>query len=172
MRLTVKIKLTPSAEEHAALTKTLELCNKTANKLSQYAYETKTKRKYDLHYARYESVKATGLAAQAAVRTIAKVGDAYATQTALIKNGTLKGKRLQKAVSKPIKFRNTAAQAFDKNNLSYNFEKQTISIWTVGGRLRKVPFECSPEQLEQLVTCQKGESDLFFITAFSTSPLG
>jgi IS605 OrfB family transposase len=171
MRLTVKIKLVPSAEEHSALLRTLELCNKTANELSEYAHETGTKRKFDLHYAKYETAKGTGLAAQAAVRTIAKVGDAYSTQTGLIKKGALKGKRLAKAVSKPISFKETAAQAFDKNNLSYNFEKKTVSIWTVAGRLRTVPFECSPEQLERLKSCQKGETDLsldngvFYLTA-------
>ena len=171
MRLTVKIKLTPNAEEYSALLRTLELCNRTANELSEYAHETGTKRKFDLHYAKYESLKGTGLAAQAIVRTIAKVGDAYSTQKALIKNGALKGKRLAKAISKPVQFRSTAAQAFDKNNLSYNFEKKTVSIWTVAGRLRKVPFDCSSEQLERLKNCQKGETDLslenrvFYLTA-------
>lgn len=160
MRITVKIKLTPRAEEYVALMGTLELCNRTANELSQYAYETGTKRKFDLHYAKYQSLKGTGLAAQALVRTIAKVGDAYSTQKALIKSGVLSGKRLQKATSKPITFRSTAAQAFDKNNLSYNFEKKTVSIWTVAGRLRTVSFECSMKQLELLKACQKGETDL------------
>lgn len=160
MRLTAKIKLVPNAEEYSALASTLELCNKTANELSEYAYETGAKRKFDLHYARYESVKEAGLAAQAAVRTIAKVGDAYATQTALVKSGTLRGARLAKAVSKPIKFRSTAAQAFDKNNLSYSFEKRTVSIWSVGGRLKKVTFECSAEQYKILSAYQKGETDL------------
>lgn len=171
MRLTVKIKLVPSSEEYSALTSTLELCNKAANELSAYAHESGTKRKFDLHYAKYEEVKRTGLAAQAAVRTIAKVGDAYSTQKALIKTGTLSGKRRVKATSKPIQFRATAAQAFDKNNLSYNFEKKTVSIWTVAGRLRTVLFECSTKQLELLKACQKGETDLcldngiFYLTA-------
>lgn len=160
MRLTVKIKLTPSPEEYSALLGTLKLCNKTANELSEYAYQTGTKRKFDLHYAKYESFKGKGLAAQALVRTIAKVGDAYSTQKSLIKNGVLSGKRLQKATSKPIKFRPTAAQAFDKNNLSYNFEKKTVSIWTVEGRRKQLSFNCSEEQLTKLKVCQKGETDL------------
>lgn len=163
MRIAVKIKLIPNAVEYAALTGTLELCNKIANELSEYAHETGTKRKFDLHYAKYKSLKGNGLASQTLVRTIAKVGDAYATQKGLIKNGVLTGKRKEKALSKPIQFRKDSAQAFDKNNLSYNFDKKTISIWTINGRLKTVPFECSPKQLERLIACQKGESDLSLI---------
>ena len=171
MRLTVKIKLSPSVVEHAALLGTLSLCNKVANQLSEYAYQTGTKNKYKLQGTQYEIVKAEGLAAQAAVRTIAKVADAYTTQAALVKSGVLVGKRKAKALSHPIKFRPTAAQAFDKNNLSYNLEHNTVSIWSVAGRLRTIPFECSEEQLEKLRAYRKGESDLsyengvFYLTA-------
>ena len=93
MRLTVKIKLTPSAAEHTALFETLSLCNKVANQLSEYAYQTGTKNKYKLQSAQYEQAKEQGLAAQAAVRTVAKVADAYTTQAALVKSGALVGKR-------------------------------------------------------------------------------
>ena len=167
----MKIKLTPSAAEHAALLGTLSLCNKVANQLSEFAYQTGTKNKYKLQSAQYEQAKEQGLAAQAAVRTVAKVADAYTTQAALVKSGALVGKRKAKALSHPIKFRKTAAQAFDKNNLSYNLEYKTISIWTVAGRLRTVKFECSLEQLVKLQAYRKGESDLsyengvFYLTA-------
>lgn len=156
----MKIKLTPSRAEHAALLGTLSLCNTLANQLSEYAFETGTKNKYALQKAKYDSLKEQGLAAQAAVRTIAKVADAYTTQKALIKNGALVGKRKEKALSHSIKFRPTAAQAFDKNNLSYNLEHKTVSIWTISGRLKTIPFECSEEQLVKLQTSRKGESDL------------
>ena len=161
MRLVTRVKLNPTREEHAALTATLSACNKIANELSAYAHTAGTKQKYDLHHAQYNTHKAS-LGSQALVRTIAKVADAYTTQKGLIKNGVLKGKRKEKAVAKPIKFRDDSAQAFDKNNLSYNLEHKTISIYSVRGRLKQVKFECSAEQLEQLKASRKGETDLVF----------
>ncbi|WP_236670034.1 transposase [Streptomyces antimycoticus] len=35
-----------------------------------------------------------------------------------------------------------------------------MSIWTVAGRMRGIPFACSPDQLKTLVAHRKGESDL------------
>ena len=160
MRLTIKVKLAPNATEHAALIATLKLCNQVANELSEYAFKTNTKRKFDLHQAQYSRAKELGLAAQAAVRTIAKVSDSYATQAGLIKNDVLKGKQKQKATSKPIRFRDNAAQAFDRNNLSYSLDNKTVSIWTTRGRLKTVRFECSDEQLDSLRNYRKGETDL------------
>ena len=159
MRLVTRVKLNPTREEHAALTATLLTCNKVANELSSYAYETNMKRKYDLHYAQYNHHKSL-LGSQALIRTIAKVADAYTTQKGLLQSGTLKGKRKEKALAKPIAFRNNSAQAFDKNNLSYNLDHQTVSIYSVQGRLKQVRFECSSAQLEQLKTSRKGETDL------------
>lgn len=159
MRLVTRVKLNPTPKEHAALTATLSLCNKVANELSHYAHKHNTKRKYDLHHAQYHTHKGI-LGSQAVVRTIAKVSDAYTTQQALIKKGVLKGKRKTKAISKPIRFRDDAAQAFDRNNLSFNLNHQTVSIYSVRGRLKQVAFSCSQEQLEQLRSYRKGETDL------------
>ena len=131
MRLVTRVKLNPTREEHAAILATLLACNKVANDLSTYAYETNTKRKFDLHYAQYNHHK-TILGSQALVRTIAKVADAYTTQKGLIKSGVLKGKRKEKTVAKPIQFREDAAQAFDKNNLSYNLEKKPYQFTQCG----------------------------------------
>lgn len=162
MRLTVKIKLEPTTAEHAALLDTLLLCNHLADKVSSIAYRTQTKNKIALQKRSYGLLKNEGLAAQAAIRVIGKVSEAYASQAGLITKGVLKGKRKEKTLSKPIQFRPMAGQAFDKNNLSYNFEKKTISIWTIAGRLKKIAFVCSTEQLEALESFRKGESDLLF----------
>lgn len=159
MRLITKIKLTPKAEDHAALMETLVLCNQTANVVSKIAYTQKIWNKTLLQKKTYSEVKQAGLAAQAAIHVIRKVANAYATQKALIKNGVLKGKSKEKATAKPVMFRKEAAQAFDDRNLSYQINKKTVSIWTVQGRLKDIPFECSPEQLEKLAG-RKGESDL------------
>lgn len=162
MRLTVKIKLEPTTAEHAALWDTLMKCNTLANKVSSIAYRAKNKNKIALQARVYGLLKAEGLAAQAAVRVIGKVAEAYASQNGLITKGVLKGKSKQKTLSKPIQFKPRAGQAFDKNNLSYNLEEKTVSIWTVFGRLKKVAFSCSDEQLELLAQCRKGETDLLY----------
>lgn len=160
MRLTVKIKLAPSPAEHSALVSTLSRCNELANHVSDKAFKQKITSKYRLQQMMYGELKSAGLAAQAAIHTIRKVSNAYLTQAGLIRNGVLKGKRLQKATSKPVVFRMGAAQAFDDRNLSYALDKKTVSIWSTTGRLKTVKFECSDEQLELLAASRKGETDL------------
>ncbi|MFE5586296.1 hypothetical protein [Kitasatospora sp. NPDC056531] len=72
----------------------------------------------------YRQVKGEfDLSAQPTVRVVKKVCDAYAALKANIKAGNLgpKGsKRRNKAESKPIAFREDAAQAFDDRCLSWN----------------------------------------------------
>lgn len=87
MRLTVKIKLEATRAEHSALLETLVLCNRLADKVSSIAYKTKIRNKITLHHRTYSMLKSEGLAAQAAVRVIGKVSEAYATQTGLIIKG-------------------------------------------------------------------------------------
>lgn len=162
MRLTTRIRLNPTEAEQAALLETLILCNKLSDKVSGIAYKTGAKNRYSLHARVYPMLKTEGLAAQAAVRVIGKVAEAYASQNGLIAKGILKGKRKRKALSKPIQFRPKAGQSFDRNNLSYNFKQKTVSIWSVVGRLKAIPIACSVEQLELLKNHRKGETDLLY----------
>jgi IS605 OrfB family transposase len=159
MRLITKIKLSPTADTYAALMETLKLCNETANTVSRLAYEQKIWNKTLLQKKAYQQVRETGLAAQASIHVIRKVANAYTTQKSLIKNGALRGRSKEKAVSKPVQFRKGSGQAFDDRNLSYQTDKKTVSIWTVQGRKQNISFECSPHQLE-LLNNRKGESDL------------
>ena len=171
MRLTVKLKLTPNKVEQSALLETLSLCNKLANQVSVIAFEEKIQQKIKLQKRSYSELREKGLAAQAAIHTIRKIANAYTTQQGLIRNGALTGKRKAKALSHPVKFREGAAQAFDDRNLSYNLDQKTVSIWTINGRLKNIPFECSAEQLNVLRNSRRGESDLmhengiFYLTA-------
>lgn len=162
MRLTTRIRLNPAGAEHAALLDTLILCNRLADKVSGIAYKTGAKDRYKLHARAYLLLKSEGLAAQAAVRVIGKVVEAYATQNGLIARGALKGNQKAKALSKPIQFKTKAGQSFDRNNLSYNLSQKTVSIWTIKGRLRKISFDCSDEQLALLQNYRKGETDLLY----------
>jgi IS605 OrfB family transposase len=108
-------------------------------------------------------LKAAGLGAQAAQHTIKKVRDAYTTLTANLRAGNLGkpgSKRRAKAESKPITFRPDAAQPYDDRCLSWQLDQQTVSIWTVSGRLKNVRFACSADALKTLREYRKGESDL------------
>ncbi|MDV5146201.1 transposase [Streptomyces sp. SBC-4] len=152
-----------SVHDADALAATLRACNRAANHASEVAFVKDLKRRNVLQDAVYHGVKADfDLGAQAAVRTITKVCDAYAALKGNIKAGNLGrdgSKRRLRAESKPIVFREDAAQPFDDRILTWNLDARTVSIWTVAGRIKHVPFACSPEATK-LLASRKGESDL------------
>nr|WP_254395077.1 transposase [Streptomyces sp. AC512_CC834] len=155
--------LSASAHDADALAATLRACNRAANTASDVAFTRDLKRRNVLQEAVYHQIKADfDLGAQAAVRTVKKVCDAYAILKANLKAGNLGpegSKRRQRAESKPIRFREGAAQPYDDRMLTWNLDRQTVSIWTVAGRLKGIPFVCSPDAL-RLLAFRKGESDL------------
>jgi IS605 OrfB family transposase len=164
VKIVAQVKLLPkSAYDADVLAATLRACNRAANAASAVAFAKDLKRRNVLQEAVYHRIKADfDLGAQAAVRTVKKVCDAYATLKGNIKAGNLGpegSKRRARAESKPIAFREDAAQPFDDRILTWNLDARTVSIWTVAGRLKGIPFVCSPETL-QLLESRKGESDL------------
>jgi len=58
-------------------------------------------------------------------------------------------------------FKEEGAVAYDGRIISYNFDKQLVSIWTIKGRL-KIPIAFGQRQKE-LLKFQKGESDLCLV---------
>lgn len=164
MKLVAQVKLTPSPEQSAALEATLHACNEAANWVSQVAFDQRAFRNYGLRKLVYATLREDGLGSQAAQHVVKKVADAYATLRANVRAGNLGrpgSPRRAKAEGKPIAFRPDAAQPFDQRNLSFSLDARTISIWTLGGRLKDVAFACSPEQLKTLGGCLRGEADLF-----------
>ncbi|MDH6132409.1 putative transposase [Kitasatospora sp. MAA4] len=161
MKIVVQVKLlTASAHDADALAATLRACNRAASYTAKVAFETGTYGRNDLQKAVYLDLKgAFDLSAQPAVRVVKKVVDAYNTLRGNIRNGHLTGRARRKAQSKPIVFREDAAQPFDDRCLSWNLDQRTISIWTVAGRLKGIRFACSPQALK-LLASRKGESDL------------
>lgn len=103
-------------------------------------------------------MRAAGLGAQAAVRTVKKVVDAYASAQARVRVRN----RTAPKVTKAIRFRADAAQPFDDRMLSWRYDLETVSIWTVAGRLKGVPFAGRPAQLAMLASHRRGETDLVF----------
>jgi IS605 OrfB family transposase len=175
VKIVAQVKLLPASVHDAdALAATLRACNRAANAASGVAFAKNLKRRNVLQDAVYHQLKADfDLGAQAAVRTVKKVCDAYATLKAGLRAGNYgpEGSRRRARVeSKPIGFRESAAQPYDDRMLTWNLDGRTVSIWTVAGRLKGIPFVCSPEVLK-LLASRKGESDLmtrdgmFFLTA-------
>jgi IS605 OrfB family transposase len=164
VRIVAQVKLLPaSVYDGDALAATLRACNRAANAASEVAFAKDLKRRNMLQKAVYHRIKADfDLGAQAAVRTVKKVCDAYATLKANIRAGNCGpdgSTRRAKAEAKPIRFRETSAQPYDDRILTWNLEAQTVSIWTVSGRLKGIPFVGSPQALK-LLRQRKGESDL------------
>lgn len=161
---TLQVKLLPEPDVASALLATLHRCNEASNMISVHARSTGRYRKYDLHHDIYHQVRATGLSAQAAVRCIGKTADAYTTLKSNLRNGRY-GKpgtpRRARIESSPVTFSPTAAQPFDDRNLSWDHERQTVSIWTVNGRER-IAFTGKPEHLALIASHRRGESDLIF----------
>jgi IS605 OrfB family transposase len=163
MKLVTQVKLMPEADQAAALSATLRTVNEAACWVSGVAFERGVPREYELRKHTYAELKARGLGAQAAQHVIKKTRDAYTTLKANIRAGNLGkpgSKRRVKAESKPITFRPEAAQPYDDRCLSWQYDAQTVSIWTTAGRLRHLRFACSPDALKMLREHRKGESDL------------
>ncbi|MET8115425.1 RNA-guided endonuclease InsQ/TnpB family protein [Streptomyces prasinus] len=164
MKLVVQVKLLPSSEQAAALEATLRACNRAADHVSRVAYESGTRDRNGLQKLVYADIKAAfGLSAQPAVRVVKKVVDAYSTLAASLKAGRLgrpSSKRFRRAVGSPVGFRPDAAQPFDDRCLSWQLDAQTVSVWTVDGRMRGLRYTGSPDQLRMLAGYRKGESDL------------
>ncbi|MFG2295806.1 RNA-guided endonuclease InsQ/TnpB family protein [Streptomyces sp. NPDC048603] len=163
MKIVTQVKLMPEAEQAAALRSTLRTVNEAACWVSKVAFEHGVPREYELRKHTYAELKARGLGAQAAQHVIKKTRDAYTTLKANTKAGNLGkpgSKRRRKAESKPITFRPEAAQPYDDRCLSWQYDAQTVSIWTTTGRLKNVPFTCSTDALKMLREHRRGESDL------------
>jgi len=128
-----------------ALKRTLEAANAACNAISRFAWEYQVFKQFDLHKALYYAIREQfQLSAQMAVRCFAKVADSY---------------KLDRATHRT--FQSNGAIAYDERILKFDTLNQTVSIWTITGRLKGIPYQCGERQRE-LLTHQKGESDLWF----------
>ncbi|MFE5216514.1 MULTISPECIES: RNA-guided endonuclease InsQ/TnpB family protein [unclassified Streptomyces] len=179
MKIVTQVKLVPETDQAAALRSTLRTVNDLATWVSDVAFVNDVPREYDLRRHTYAHLKSEGLGAQAAQHVIKKVRDAYTTLHANLRAGNLGkpgSKRRRKAESKPITFRPEAAQPYDDRCLSWQYDTQTVSIWTTAGRIKNVRFACSADAFKVLQHYRKGESDLierdgiFYLTATCEIP--
>jgi predicted transposase len=142
MKLTAQVKLLTTPQQAQSLHHTLQRANAACDYVSQVAFERKVFGRFALQKRVYGQVRAQfGLSAQMAVRVIAKVADSY---------------KLDKQEQR--RFKPTGAIAFDARILSWDLDKQVVSIWTVDGRI-KIAFQTGQHHGALLKT-QQGESDL------------
>lgn len=146
MQLTAKVKLTPTEAQADSLKRTLETANRACNFISDIAWANRVFGKFQVQKLTYHEVKASfDLTAQLIIRCIAKVTDVY---------------KLDKKVKR--EFQPLGSIAFDSRILSWNLDKNTVSIWTVNGRLKQLPFVCH-DRAKELLSGDRGESDLCLI---------
>lgn len=144
MKLIAQVRLYPTDEQKTSLLQTLEAANAVCNRISDYAWDNRVFRQYDLHHAQYHQIREdTGLAAQMVVRCTAKVADAY---------------KLDKKVKRRFKPRGSIA--YDDRILSWEYDNQVVSIWTVDGRQRM--NYGAGERQQHYLQSRQGETDLVY----------
>lgn len=149
MKLVANIQIKPTKEQFSLLRRTLERCNEACNHLSMIGFEAGKTRQFDLHKIGYAEARSKfEIAAQVAIRCIAKVADAYTTHKA---NG-------RDPVQ--IKFRKHSAQPYDDRIISFKAD-DVVSIWTLEGRI-KVNVVMGKHQRDMLAF-RKGEVDLMLV---------
>lgn len=142
MRLTVQIKLKPTAGQAATLKATLRTANAAADHISKAAWDAGEFRRFPLHKLVYRSVRdAFPLSAQIVCLLLGKVADAY---------------KLDRDVWRT--FRPLGSIAYDNRVLKIDVAASVVSIWAVGGRL-SMPFVCG-ERARALLAYPHGEADL------------
>jgi IS605 OrfB family transposase len=141
MKLTLKIKLLPTAEQADLLLKTIKETNTVCNAISDVAWSKRIFNNFKLHHQVYHPYKATfNLSSQCLIRAIAKVADAYKVDK--------KTKRT---------FRPLGSIAYDSRIMTYK-PNNIVSLWCLGGR-QKIEFVCHrPEHIPLI----KGEADLVY----------
>ena len=141
MKLTLKIKLLPTAEQAELLLETIRETNTVCNAISDVAWSKRIFNNFKLHHEIYHVYKSTfKLSSQMLVRSVAKVADAYKLDK--------KTKRI---------FRPLGSIAYDSRIMTYKPDN-IVSLWCIGGR-QKINFVChNPAYLPYI----KGEADLVY----------
>ena len=145
MKLIAALKLLPSPEQAACLTATLARCNEACSWLAQAGFAASTYGQYALHKLAYGEMRTRfGLTAQAVVRSIAKVADAF---------------KINREVA-PV-FRPDAAQPYDERIIRFVKGGGSVNLWTLEGRMT-VPIVMGEHQA-RLMAYRKGEVDLCLV---------
>jgi len=145
MKLTLKVKLCTTAEQHASLLRTMEQFNLACDYIAGVAFELKAANKVKLHpIVYYVARERFGLSAQMAVRAISKAVEAY---------------KLDKTIQPH--FRPHGAMVYDQRILSWKAADR-ISILTLDGRtiVPVVLYDYFTAKLDNRI---RGQADLVLI---------
>ena len=141
MKLTLRLHLLPTVEQHTALRETMRLCNEAATFAAAQGFAAGVFGQVSIHrLAYYEIRKRFGLSSQLAVRAIAKAVECF---------------QRDKTVC-PV-FRADGAVCYDQRVLSFH-GVNSASLWAIGGRM-EVPFLCGPYHQARQGRIQ-GQADL------------
>ncbi len=143
MHLVLRGKLLLDPEQRAALLATVVRINEAANWLGERAFADTCSNKILLQRNHYAALRSRfGISAQMAIRTIAKVTDAYKRDRSI----------------QPT-FRPHGAVAYDARLYSFKAGCETISFSTLGGRI-VARLRWRDADLARLRTSKRGEADV------------
>jgi IS605 OrfB family transposase len=143
MKPTVLVKLAPTAEQHAALLRTLEAFNSACNEIAATAFAEHSASKIDLQKLVYYDIRQRfGLSAQMTIRAIAKVAEAYKRDKSI----------------KPS-FRPHGAMVYDERICSFSAADR-VSLLTLDGRVA-VPFRFGA-YAKGMLARKRGQADLLY----------
>ena len=132
MQLVAKLQLRLSSEQKTVLKKTLQAANATCNYISKYAFDNKEFNYFALQRILYSYLRQEfNLPSQIAIKCLQKVAKSYV-----------------KDKSKLNKFFELGSIDYDDRILTWKDE--SISITTINGRLKAVPFACYRRATELL----------------------
>jgi len=144
MKLTAQAKLMPTQAQAVSLKRTMEAAHAAANFASQLAWDNSVFGRVSLQKLVYHPIRQEfGVSAQAACLIVRKVADAYKLDKKTIRE-----------------FRPLGAVTYDSRILAWKMDKQTVSIWTMDGRMT-IPFIAGDYQAK-LLSGQRGETDLVY----------
>jgi len=147
MKLSLKINLNPSTEQHALLKETMMLFNHTCNSISQTAFHNQTFGKWPIQKLIYHDIKKTsGIPSQLLIRAIALVCGSY------------------KAEKKKMHwFKETSAIPFDSRIRTFHkSESVSLRLWNQRVKIPIISGQYQTQKLNGIKLSDTGESDLIY----------
>jgi putative transposase len=144
MKLTLQLKLLPTAEQSAALLQTMRQFNAAATFAAEQGFTAGVFSAPSIQKLCYRTLRGRfNLSAQMAVRAIGKAAEAFATDKSIC----------------PV-FRPDGAMAYDERILSFK-DCHKVSILTVGAGRQRIPYVFGEYQAANLARI-RGQADLVY----------
>ena len=147
MKLSVKINLNPSLEQHILLLETMRLFNKTCNTISQTAFHNQTFGKWSIQKLIYHDLrKTTSIPAQLLIRAIAVVCGSYKAEK----------KRMHW-------FKETSSIPYDTRLRTFHkSESVSLRLWNQRITVPIILGQYQAHRLNGVKLSETGESDLIY----------